>query len=164
MPYIGQYSGIYKLPFPKFSNLKGKRLKILMRIIMKAIEWPRGPVFLMSLAILIFAVPTQWEGPYLFKIDEGNGLSLLNTIALIPLLISIAWIQKGLWGRRIYLFNKITMYPGSASLLIFFIGLGLGLLIASAFNNFYYWWAIGGITFLLILVYIVLISGKMNKQ
>ena len=92
-----------------------------MRIIMKAIEWPRGPVFLLSLSILLFAIPVQWEGPFLFNISEGNGLSLLDTLALVPLLISAGWIQKGLWGRRIYLFNKITMYPGSASLLIFFI-------------------------------------------
>ena len=161
---MGQYSHIYMLPFPKFSNQKGKRPEFLMRIVMKAIEWPRGPVFLLSLAILIFAVPAQWEGPFLFKISEGHGLSLLDTIALIPLLISTAWIQKGLWGRRIYLFNKITMYPGSASLLIFFIGLGLGLLIASAFNNFFHWWAIGAITFIFTLIYIVLISGRMNKQ
>ena len=131
---------------------------------MKAIEWPRGPVILLSVAVLIFAVPTQWEGPFLFKIGEGHGLSLLDTIALIPLLISASWIQKGLWGRRIYLFNKITMYPGSASLLIFFIGLGLGLLIASAFNDFFYWWAIGGMTCIFTLVYIVLISGRMKKQ
>ena len=131
---------------------------------MKAIEWPRGPVFLLSLSILIFAIPGQWEGPYLLTIGDGQGLSLLDTIALVPLLISAGWIQKGLWGRRIYLFNKITMYPGSASLLIFFIGLGLGLLIASAFNNFYYWWAVGGLTFIFVLLYIVLISGKMNRQ
>jgi hypothetical protein len=130
---------------------------------MKAIEWPQGPVLLLFIAIIIFAVPAQWEGPFLLKISEGHGLSLLDSIALIPLLISTAWIQKGLWGRRIYLFNKITMYPGSASLLIFFIGLGLGLLIASAFNNFYYWWAIGGMIFIFILLYIVLISGKMKE-
>ena len=134
-----------------------------MRNFMKAIEWPRGPVFLLSLSILLFAIPMQWEGPFLFNIGEGHGLSLLDTLALVPLLISAGWIQKGLWGRRIYLFNKITMYPGSASLLIFFIGLGLGLLIASAFNNFYYWWAVGGLTFIFILLYVVLISGKMNR-
>jgi len=130
---------------------------------MKFIEWPRGPVYLLALSILIFALPENWEGPYLLNISEGEGLSLIDTIALIPLLISVGWIQKGLWSRRIYLFNKITIYPGSASLLIFFIGLGLGLLIASAFNNFYYWWAVGGLTFIVLLVYIVLISGKMKK-
>jgi hypothetical protein len=129
---------------------------------MKFMVWPRGPVILLALAILIFALPPQWEGPDLLNISQGHGLSLVDTIALIPLLISAIWIQKGFWARRIYLFNKITIYPGSASLLIFFIGLGLGLLIASAFNNFYYWWAVGGSVFIVLLVYIVLISGKMN--
>jgi hypothetical protein len=125
-------------------------------------EWPRGPVIILAIAIFLFALPDRWEGPFLLDISEGHGLSLMDTFALIPLLASAVWIQKGLWSRRIYLFNKITLYPGSASLLIFFIGLGLGLLIASAFNNFYYWWAVGGLIFIIFLGYIVLISGKMN--
>jgi hypothetical protein len=127
---------------------------------MKLIEWPRGPIYLLSLSILLFVLPDNKEGIYLLNIGEGHGLSLLDTLALIPLLISVGWIQKGLWSRRIYLFNKITMYPGSASLLIFFIGLGLGLLIASAFKTFLFWWAIGGAIFILLLIYIVLTSGK----
>ena len=129
---------------------------------MKTMEWPRGPVVILAIAIILFALPDSWGGPFLLDISEGHGLSLIDTIALIPLLISAVWIQKGLWSRRIYLFNKITLYPGSASLLIFFIGLGLGLLIASAFNNFYYWWAVGGFIFIIFLGNIVLISGKMN--
>ena len=129
---------------------------------MKTMIWPKGPVIILALAIILFALPDSWEGPQIFSISEGHGLSLLDTIALIPLLISAIWIQKGLWSRRIYLFNKITIYPGSASLLIFFIGLGLGLLIASAFNNFFYWWAVGGFLFIALVGYIVLISGKMN--
>jgi len=129
---------------------------------MKIIEWPRGPVVLLIISILLCAVPDKFEGPMLLNSGSGYGLSLIETIALIPLLVSAGWIQKGLWSRRIYLFNKITLYPGSASLLIFFIGLGLGLLIASAFSTFAYWWALGGSIFILLLLYIVLISGKMN--
>jgi hypothetical protein len=40
------------------------------------------------------------------------------------------------------------------------MGLGLGMLIASAFREFYYWWAIGGILFLILLIVVVLKSGK----
>jgi hypothetical protein len=127
---------------------------------MKYLEWPRGPVIFLILSILMFLLPERWEGPYLMNVNGGNGLSLLNTLAVFPLLISAGWIQKGLWSRRIYLFNKITIYPGSASLLIFFIGIGLGLLIAAAFSEFSYWWAVGGIIFLSLLIYIVLVSGK----
>ena len=129
---------------------------------MKTMEWPKGPVIILVIAIFLFALPDRWDGPNLLDINDGHGLSLMDLIALLPLLISAIWIQKGLWSRRIYLFNKITIYPGSASLLIFFIGIGLGLLIASAFNNFYYWWAVGGFIFIIFLVYIVLISGKMQ--
>jgi hypothetical protein len=127
---------------------------------MNIIGWPRGPIYLLSLSILVFVLPEKMEGQDFLRINEVQSLSLLDSIAIIPLLISVAWIQKGLWNRRIFLFNKITMYPGSASLLIFFIGVGLGLLIASAFNAFNYWWAIGGAIFLLLLIYIVLTSGK----
>lgn len=127
---------------------------------MKLFNWPHGPIILLTFSILIFALPDSLEGPELFNVGEGHGLSLMDLVALIPLLISAGWIQKGLWGRRIYLFNKITVYPGSASLLIFFIGLGLGLLIASAFNTFNYWWAAGGLIFIILLSYIVLTSGK----
>lgn len=130
---------------------------------MKLKEWPRGPVILLCISVLLFALPDAWEGPLLLAVGNGHGLSLIDTIALAPLLFSTFWIQKGLWSRRIYLFNKITLYPGSASLLIFFIGLGLGLLIASAFSTFSYWWAVGGIIFIPLLLYIVLISGKMLK-
>ena len=129
---------------------------------MNYLEWPRGPIILLILSVLIFALPEQWEGPFLFRISNGHGLSIVDSFALIPLLISAAWIQKGLWKRRIYLFNKITMYPGSASLIIFFMGLGLGLLIASAFNDFFYWWGVGGVLFMIFLINVVLISDKMR--
>jgi len=127
-------------------------------------EWPRGPILLLIISILVFALPEQMEGPDLFGISNGHGLSLIDSLALIPLLISAIWIQKGIWKRRIYLFNKITMYPGSASLIIFFIGIGMGLLIASAFSSFYYWWIIGSILILALLINVVLISGRMHSD
>ena len=129
---------------------------------MKYLEWPRGPILLLTISIIVFALPDPWEGQVLFNISNGHGLSLIDFIALIPLLISATWIQKGLWKRRIFLFNKITMYPGSASLIIFFIGLGLGLLIASAFNDFFYWWAVGGVLFIILIINVVLISERMK--
>ena len=131
---------------------------------MKIFKWPRGPVYILLLAVLIGLVPQQWEGPLIIEDGTGNGLSYLNLVALLPLLIAVTWIQNGLWKRRIYLFNKVTIYPGAASLIIFFMGLGLGLLTASAFREFFYWWAVGGIIFLGTLINVVLISGKMLEN
>ena len=126
---------------------------------MHILRWPRGPVYFLLITILLVIVPERWEGPVLYTIDSGHVLSLVDTIAMIPLLVSVIWIQRGLWSRRIYLFNKVTLYPGSAVLIIFFLGIGLGMFLASAFSTFHYWWAVGGTIFIIMLVNVVLISG-----
>ena len=122
-------------------------------------RWPRGPVYLFFLAIFIIFIPDPWEGPVLYNIDSEHNLSLADLFAMVPLLISVTWIQRGVWKRRIYLFNKVTIYPGSAVIIVFFMGLGLGMLLASGFSSFRYWWAIGGILIISTLVNVVLISG-----
>lgn len=128
------------------------------------LKWPKGPVYLLVVAILIFLIPSRLEGPLIFEIDDEQGLSMADMIALIPLLTSMTWIQRGLWKRRIYLFNRVTLYPGATTLIIFFMGLGLGMLLANAFYNFRYWWAIGGSFFLIFLVMVVLKSGKTDIE
>ena len=129
---------------------------------MSRFKWPQGPVHLLVISILIGIIPHKWEGPMIVEDETGFGLSYLNTFGLIPLLAAVYWIQKGLWKRRIYLFNKVTIFPGAASLIIFFMGLGLGLFAASAFRDFSYWWAVGGIIFIAFLINVILISGKMQ--
>ena len=103
------------------------------------------------------------EGPVIFKIDGEHNLTLANAIALVPLMISAVWIQRGIWKRRIYLFNKVTVYTGPAVLIIFGMGLGLGMFLANAFREFNYWWAVGGLLFIIMLVNVVLISGHSEK-
>jgi hypothetical protein len=118
---------------------------------------------LLLLAIIIILIPARWEGPVLYDFNPAPRLSLVDLIAMIPLIISVTWIQNGVWKRRIYLFNKVTIYPGSAVLIVFAMGLGLGMLLASAFFSFHYWWAVGGLTFIIMLVNVVLISGHSQK-
>lgn len=133
-------------------------------IMQTILKWPRGPVYLLILALLLFLIPTHLEGPLLFEINEERDLSVADLLALIPLLASVTWIQRGLWKRRIYLFNRVTLYPGATTLIIFFMGLGLGMVIANAFYNFGYWWAIGGSFFIVFLVVVVLKSGKSDPE
>ena len=130
---------------------------------MQIFNWPRGPVYLLIIAVLIIMLPKWLEGPVIYEIDDMHHLTLANAIALVPLMISVTWIQRGIWKRRIYLFNKVTIYTGSAVLVIFSMGLGLGMLLASAFFSFHYWWAVGGFLFLIMLVNVVLISGHSQK-
>lgn len=124
------------------------------------IRWPYGPIYLLLIPILLFMVPKKFEGPVLFTFSDGQSLTLLNTLAIIPLFVALFWIQRGLWKRRIYLFNRITIYPGAGSLIVFLMGLSLGMLIASGFNDFNYWWAVGGLLFIIILIAIMLKSRR----
>ncbi|HLF33461.1 MAG TPA: hypothetical protein VI583_04460 [Cyclobacteriaceae bacterium] len=124
------------------------------------IRWPRSPVYILILAILLILIPDRWEGPVLFQIDSEHNLSLIDLVAMAPLLASVTWIQRGVWKRRIYLFNKVTIYPGAAVLIVFFMGIGLGMLLVSGFSAFRYWWAIGGILVLATLIDVVLVSGR----
>lgn len=133
-------------------------------IIQSILKWPKGPVYLLIIALLLFLIPSRYEGPVLIRIEDEPGLSVADLIALVPLLVSVTWIQRGLWKRRIYLFNRVTLYPGATTLIIFFMGLGLGMVIANAFDNFHYWWAMGGSFFIILLIVVVLKSGKSDIE
>jgi hypothetical protein len=128
------------------------------------LKWPKAPVYLLMFSILLFLVPASLEGPVLFDFQGASALSLTDLVAVIPLMISVIWIQKGLWRRRIYLFNRVTLYPGATTLLVFSMGLGLGMVLAHAFSTFRYWWAIGGASFIIILAIIVWKSGRSEKN
>jgi hypothetical protein len=138
---------------------KNKFIKIIMQSVLR---WPKGPVYLLVLSLLIFLLPSSLKGPVMFQLSEDNYLNMANMLAFIPLVVSLIWIQRGLWKRRIYLFNRVTMYPGATTLMIFIMGLGLGMLLAHAFSDFSYWWAIGGTIFIIPLVIVVLKSGRID--
>ena len=112
-------------------------------IINSILRWPKAPVYLLLISILLFMVPVSLEGPVLIDFQEASDLTITDLIALISLMTSVVWIQKGLWRRRIYLFNRVTLYPGATTLLVFSMGLGLGMVLAHAFSTFRFWWAIG---------------------
>jgi hypothetical protein len=126
-------------------------------------RWPRSPVYILILAIILILIPDRWEGPVLYQIDNEHNLSLVDLVAMVPLLASVTWIQRGVWKRRIYLFNKVTIYPGAAVLIVFFMGIGLGMLMASGLLSFRYWWAVGGILVLTTLIKVVLVSGHSQE-
>jgi hypothetical protein len=127
---------------------------------MFGIKWPRGPVYLLVILILLVLVPDRWEGPVVYRISSDHSISILDSIAMVPMFFLLIWIQKGIWKRRIYLFNRVTLYPGAAVLMVFSMGLGLGMLLSSAFFTFRYWWAIGGLVFIIMLMAVILVSGK----
>ena len=97
---------------------------------------------LFALAFILFVVPAGLEGPVLVPISPGHGLSLVDVVALVPLLAGTGLLLGGLWQRRQRLDVALTRRPWSARVGAFVAGLGLGLLVASVLA-FFWWWAIG---------------------
>lgn len=98
---------------------------------------------LILLAVLLFAMPQRLEGPVLVPISPGHGLSLLDMVALVPLLVGSGILKVWLWKQRGRLYEVIRLRPTRAVAAVFLAGVGLGLLVASSFASFFWWWAIG---------------------
>jgi hypothetical protein len=105
-------------------------------------KWLLGCGICMAVALVLFMVPGRLEGPVLVAISPGHGLSLVDVLALVPLLGGVILLFFGLWQRRERLNTALSRRPWWARLGAFGAGLGLGLLLASVFT-FFWWWAIG---------------------
>jgi hypothetical protein len=113
----------------------------------------RQSIVLLSLpviALVLFAVPSRFEGPVLVHISPGHGLSLVDMAAVVPLIAAVVALAMSLVKRRATLERTIRARPWSASAALFAAGLGLGLLFASVFP-FFWWWAVGATLFTLVL-------------
>ena len=109
--------------------------------------WLVGGWGTIALALALLAAPAELEGPTLLPISPGHALAALDALALLPLLAGLISLQIGLWRRRGRLAETVRRSPGGAALGVFLGGLGLGLLLASAFSTFFWWWAIGAALF-----------------
>jgi hypothetical protein len=105
-------------------------------------RWLLACAVLLACALALFIVPARLEGPVLVPISPGHGLSLLDMLALVPLLSAVALLGAGLWHGRHRLSETLARAPGLAGAGWCCAGLGLGLLLASVFP-FFWWWALG---------------------
>ena len=112
-------------------------------------------LILLVLAIVLLSLPDQIEGPVLIPISPGHALSVLDAVALIPLLCGTVFLQLFLWHRRDALVAQFKRNVPIGILITSAGGFGLGLLVASAFSLFFWWWAIGA-GLLLVVLFIVL--------
>ncbi len=110
-------------------------------------SWPFGAVGLVAIAIALLAAPAQVEGPVLVPISPGHALAVLDSVALVPLLVGAGWLYWGLWKRRTRLCKALRRSPGWSTLGTFVAGAGLGLLLASVLSQFFWWWAVGAALF-----------------
>ena len=110
-------------------------------------RWPCAALTAVALGLALLAAPTRVEGPVLLPISPGHALSVLDAVALVPLLAGTFSLYVGLWRRRARLSRVARQAPGVTGLAVFTGGFGLGLLLASAFSSFFWWWAVGAALF-----------------
>ncbi len=77
----------------------------------------------------------------LFSLSRAHGPSPVDALGALVLVAGWLVFVAALWRRR----ARITRQAGAppATTTVFALGLGAGLLVASAAGDFAYWWAIG---------------------
>jgi hypothetical protein len=63
-----------------------------------------------------------------------------------------SWLYSVLWQRRERLYDSIRQSPDVSGAAILIAGFGFGLLIASAFSSFLWWWAVGAVLFGVVII------------
>ncbi len=110
------------------------------------------------IALVLFAVPSRFEGPVLVPVSPGHGLSLVDLAAVVPLVAASAFLAVFLVRKRAVLECAIRRRPWMAAAVLFGGGFGLGLLFASVFP-FFWWWAVGATLFTVSLVLVSLAAA-----
>jgi hypothetical protein len=94
---------------------------------------------LMVVGVLVLSIPTVGEGRVLLPISEGHGLSAVDAVGATLLAVGGTWLEVLVVRRLPYL----ALPPRALFGLGLLAGLGAGLLIASVFSGFFWWWAVG---------------------
>lgn len=104
---------------------------------------PRSQVAVTALLIvagvLVLFVPAGGEGRVLVPVSEGHGLSAVDGVGAALLAVGGTWLEVLVVRRLPYL----ALPPRALFGLGLLAGLGIGLLIASVFSGFFWWWAVG---------------------
>jgi hypothetical protein len=121
-----------------------------------------APIAAVALGVAILALPASLEGPPLIVIGEGHALSAVDALGVLPLATGATWLQVELWRRRDRLTRWLARRPSLGVATIFGAGLGLGLLLASAFSRVFWWWALGAV--LLVCAVAIVLAGIRVRQ
>ncbi|WP_330465690.1 hypothetical protein [Micromonospora zamorensis] len=107
---------------------------------------PRRQVGLAALlvvaGVLVLFVPAGDEGRVLVALSEGHGLTAVDVVGVALLTVGGTWLEV-LVVRRL---PHLALPPRALFALGLLAGLGVGLLIASVFSGFFWWWAVGAST------------------
>jgi len=100
------------------------------------------------------AIPAGGEGRVLVPISEGHGLSAIDSVGALLLAVALTWLEV-LVVRRL---PHAGLSARSVFGLGLLAGLGVGLLLASAFSGFFWWWAVGAAAFGVALLTLVAVA------
>ncbi|MFC7481471.1 hypothetical protein ACFQX7_17520 [Luedemannella flava] len=75
----------------------------------------------------------------LVPVSDGHGLSVLDGIGAGLLAVAVTWLEVLVVWRL----PRLALPPRALFGLGLLAGLGIGLVIASAFSGFFWWWAVG---------------------
>ncbi|MEU1248619.1 hypothetical protein ACWD8I_27685 [Micromonospora arida] len=106
--------------------------------------------------VLVLFVPAGDEGRVLVPISEGHGLSAVDGIGAGLLALGGTWLEVLVVRRLPYL----TLPPRALFALGLLAGLGVGLLVASVFAGFFWWWAVGAATLGIALLVLVPLTAR----
>lgn len=85
---------------------------------------------------------------------------MLDVLALVPVLLRVAWLYHALWERLRRLSETTQMSPGRGNLAVFAVGLGLGLVLASGISSFCWRSAFGAFVVGMITIVTVMVVAR----
>jgi hypothetical protein len=117
-------------------------------------------VSLTVVGVAILAVPSSFEGRVLVPISKGHGLSALDTVGAVLLAVAGTWLEVLIVRRLPYL----RLAPRALFGLGLLAGLGIGLVIASVYTAFFWWWAIGSAALGVAAIVLVLLERPIRSR
>ncbi|GIG60138.1 hypothetical protein Lfu02_45100 [Longispora fulva] len=94
----------------------------------------------------VLAMPAGFEGPALVQLGARHAVSLVDLVGAVPLALGGTWLEILIVLRL----PRLRLGPRTLLGLGFAAGLGLGLVLASVYQG-YWWWAIGAGAFAVVL-------------
>jgi hypothetical protein len=92
-------------------------------------------ILFFALSLALFQAPGWMEGPSLYHLGPGRGVSVSDVAALLPLAIGAALIGIPAWRQRPWTGEQLKRILAAGGGELFFVGLALGLILAKGLTT-----------------------------